>query len=403
MRIRKRAFADLALLAAFAAICLGGLGYLAQGMGMPIPFASRGWILKARFSHAEGLVPQSDVYEAGVQVGKVLAISPAGPAGTPGARTVVVTMAMKPGVFVRQDVKAYVQPKTSIGDTYVGLVRTPGSDAPRAGNGFVIPLAHTGQAVQLDSILNTMDPATRAALSQNLRQLGIATAGRSADIHTSIPQVNQVLSNLQPLVQVTDARQHDVSQILVSLDVIMRTLAQEQQQVSALVTKGDTAMGAIAGRDRALGGTVAQGDRLMGSLQRILNGLTPANRLSLRRSPSTLKSGLNLAAQLNPAIDRLLPEILLAQINYPNNQNGVASAGGEAVAREWISSFSQRDSLGYAMRMTPIIDPATAAGLQSLGAGAGGGSVPSLPQVPSSDASGAAIPSVVQMLLGLPS
>ena len=391
MRIRKRAFSDLILVAAFAVLCIGGLGYLARGMGMPIPFASQGWILKAKFVHAEGLVPQSDVFENGVHVGHVLGIAPAGAQGA------IVTMQMDPGVVIRRDVKAYVQPKTSIGDTYVGLVRTPYSSAPVVGSGYVIPLARTGQSVQLDQILNTMDPATRAAASQNLQELGIAVKGRAGDIHTSVPQVNQVLGNLQPLVQVADARQQDLNQILLHLAVIMRTLAQEQQQVGQLVSNGDSAMGAIAGRDHALGGTVSQGNQLMGSLQQILNGLTPADRASLAKSPPTIKTGLQLLSQLNPVIDRLLPEILLAQVNYPNNQNGVVSAGSQAVAREWISAFSQRDSNGNAMRMTPII------GLGNVGlpTSAGSGGLPSIPQIPTKDASGGSIPSVAQLLLGL--
>ena len=392
MRIRKRAFADLILVAAFAVLCVGGLGYLARGMGMPIPFTNQGWILRAKFVHAEGLVPQSDVYENGVHVGKVLGIAPD---GTQGA---VVTMQMDPGVVIRRDVKAYVQPKTSIGDTYVGLVRTPYSSAPVAGSGYVIPLARTGQSVQLDQILNTMDPATRAAASQNLQELGIAVRGRSGDIHTSVPQVNQVVGNLQPLVQVADARQHDLNQILLHLSVIMRTLAQEQQQVGQLVSNGDSAMGAIAGRDHALGGTVTQGNQLLKSLQQILNGLTPADRASLAKSPPTIKTGMQLLAQLNPVIDRLLPEILLAQINYPNNQNGVVSAGSQAVAREWISAFSQRDSNGNAMRMTPIIGLGNVGLPTSLGSGGG---LPSLPQIPTHDAAGGSIPSVAQLLLGL--
>lgn len=397
MRLRKRAIWDLALVLAFAALCVGGLGYLARGMGMPVPFLQQGWVLKAQFAHAEGLVPQSDVYESGVHVGKVLGIQPD---GTKGA---IVTMRMQPGVFVRRDIKAYVEPKTSIGDTYVDLVRTPQSNAPEATSGYVIPLAHTGQSVQLDQILNTMNAPTRAAESQSLQQLGVAVAGRSTDINHSIPQVNQVLANLQPLAQVADARQHDINQILVNLALIMRTLAQEQQQVGQLVNSGNSAMGAIASRDQALGGTVSQGNRLMNSLQQILNGLTPADRAALAKSPPTLQTGLKLISQLNPTIDRLLPEILLAQINYPNNQNGVASAGAESVAREWISAFSQRDNGGNAMRMTPIINPSSNVVLPGpLGSQTSGGGLPSLPGLPGQDAAGGSIPPVAQMLLGLP-
>lgn len=401
MRIRKRALTDLVAVSAFAAVCLGGLGYLAIGMGMPVPFVQQGWTLQARFLHAEGLVRQSDVYASGVHVGKVISVQPSG-AGA------LVTMRIDPGVSLRQDVRAYVEPKTSIGDTYVDLVRTPYSGAPVAGSGYEIPPAHTGQSVQLDTILNTMTPATRAALTDSLQQLGVAVSGQSAAIHGSVPQVNDVLANLQPIVQVSDARQHDINQILVDLAVIMRSLAQEQQSLGQLVDSGDTAFGAIASRDQALGGTVQQADQLTGSAQQILQGLTPADRASLAESPATLQAGLKLLAQLNPEIDRLLPALLLAQVNYPNNQNSVASQGAYTVAAEWISAFAQRDSGGNALRITPVVDlgnavkpPISIPGLQTGATpGLSGLSAPS--GVPVQDASGAVIPPVAQMLMEMP-
>lgn len=403
MRIRKRALTDLAIVIAFAAICVGGLGYLAMGMGLPVPFEHQGWTLKARFLHAEGLVPQSDVYESGVHVGKVMSVQAAGSQGA------IVTMRVDSGVSLHQDVRAYVEPKTSIGDTYVDLVRNPNSTAPVVQSGYEIPLARTGQSVQLDTILNTMDPATRAAMSDSLQQLGVAVAGQSGAIHSAIPQVNDVLANLRPLVQVSDVRQHDLNQILVDLAVIMKSLAQEQQSLGQLVDSGNTAMGAIASRDQDLGGTVQQADRLTASLDQILQGLTPADRASLAESPPTLQSGLKLLAQLNPAIDRLLPALLLAQVNYPSNQNSVASKGAETVATEWISAFSQRDSGGNALRITPLVDlgnavkpPVSIPGLQTGAPSAGLGGLNLAHGVPLKDASGTPIPAVAQMLLGLP-
>ena len=404
MRIRKRALTDLAIVIAFAAICVGGLGYLAIGMGLPVPFVQQGWTLKARFLHAEGLVPQSDVYESGVHVGKVLSVQADGSQGA------IVTMRIDSGVSLHQDVRAYVEPKTSIGDTYVELVRKPYSTAPVIRGGYEILPARTGQSVQLDTILNNLNPATRAAMSASLQQLGVAVSGQSGAIHSAVPQVNDVLSNLRPIVQVSDVRQHDLNQILGDLAVIMRSLAQEQQSLGQLVDSGNTAIGAIASRDQDLGGTVQQADRLTASLDQILQGLTPADRASLAESPSTLQSGLKLLAQLNPAIDRLLPALLLAQVNYPSNQNSVASNGAETVAMEWISAFSQRDGGGNALRITPLVDlsnvakpPVSVPGPQAGTPGAGLGGLNLAPGIPVKDASGTPIPAVAQLLLGLSS
>jgi ABC-type transporter Mla subunit MlaD len=257
-------------------------------------------------------------------------------------------------------------------------------------------------------------------MSHSLQDLGAAVSGQSPDIHATIPQLGQVLANLQPIVQVSDARAHDLNQILQDLAVIMRSLADEQTSLGALVDNGDVAMGAIAQRDSDLSGTVRQADTLMNSLDTILRGLTPADRASLEQSPSTLKAGQKLLAQLNPVIDRLLPELLLAQVNYPNNQTSVASKGGLTVAQEWISMFSQRDDLGDAMRITPVVQPGNAVklpiplpgstGSQQGAAQGGSGSAsaggaaqpPASPQIPSKDASGDTIPPVAQMLMELP-
>lgn len=397
MRIRKRALTDLVFVAAFAAICVGGLGYLAIGMGLPVPFVQQGWTLKARFLHAEGLVPQSEVYESGVRVGKVVSVQPSGSGA-------VVTMSINPAVRLHQDARAYVEPKTPIGDTYVDIVRTPFSTAPLVRSGWEIPVARTGQSVQLDTILNTMNPATRAALTSSLQQLGVAVAGQSGAIHSAIPQVRDLLANLQPIVQVSDLRQHDLDQILVDLAVIMRSLAQEQGALGQLVDSGSTALGAIASRDQALAGTVQQGDQLLTSAQQILNGLTPADRASLAQAPLTLQSGLKLLAQLNPEIDRLLPALLLAQVNYPNNQNSVASQGSETVAAEWISAFSQRGTGGNALRITPLVDLGNVVKPPVSITGPPAPTVPGVlnSPIPVKDASGGLIPPVAQMLMELP-
>ncbi len=407
--MRRRALADLALVAGFAVLCLGGLGYLATNMGLPTPL-ERGTLLKADFADAQGLVPQADVDVSGVRVGVVLSVASDGHQGS------LVTMRIDPGVRLRTDVQAYVRPKSLLGEDYVELVRKPGSNAPVAPDGYVIPRSATGQAVEIDQILNTFDPQTRAAVTQSLRELGVAVDDRASDLNTSLPEVDQTVANLRPVVQVTDRRQQDLDRILIDLAVIMRALADEQQALGEVVDSGDQAVGAVAQRDQDLAGTVRQANTLMISLDQILQGLTPADRASLAKAPGTLQSGQALLSQLNPTVDRLLPELLLAQINYPSNQLEVSYPQALTLAQEWLSAFSQNDSLGHSFRITPIIDLATAVTPPLPAPASNGGTAgqvapppaPSPPpaavpgQVSSRDAAGEVIPAVVQMLLGLP-
>lgn len=411
--MRGRSLVTLVLLGVFAAVCVGGLGYLAVGMGLQVPGIDRGTVIAADFAQANGLVDQSSVYVSGVQVGTVIGVTSDHHDGA------LVTMRIDPGVRLRTDVKAYVQPKSLIGEQYVDLVRSPGSSASYIPAGYRIPRSRTGQSVQINAILNTLDPQTRAAMTQTLRQLGVAVQGQAGDINQSIPQVEQATANLRPIVQVTDREQAYLNEILKDVAIIMQALADEQQSLGQVVDSGDVAVGAIAQRDQQLAGTIQQANTLMISLSSIFQDLTPSDRASLEKAPGTIQTGQELLAELNPTIDELLPELLLAQVNYPSNQLDVSAPQAETLASEWLSAFSQNDDLGHAFRITPVVDPDTQVQLpislpQLLRGGSPGGAStgaagssstsppPSTGQNPTQDASGGLIPSVVQLLLGQP-
>jgi phospholipid/cholesterol/gamma-HCH transport system substrate-binding protein len=401
--MRSRTATNFAMVGAFALLCIGGLGFLAVSMGLEVPGLRQGWRLEASFAGVEGLVSQSDVDVAGVRVGRVTAIAPDPRGGA------IVTMVIDDGVHLRSDTRALLRPKTAIGEKYVELVRATASAAPYVADGYRLPRQQTGQAVELDTVLNELDPQTRAAISTSLRQLGIAVNGRQDDIGAAIPDVEQAAANLRPLAQVADARQQEIGRILTDLAIILSALADEQDALGRVIVSGDTATGALASRDQQLAGTIRQADTLFNSLQQVLADTTPADRSALAQAPATIASGRQLVSTLNPAVDRLLPELLLAQVNYPNNQLAVSQPDAVNLAAEWISAFAQRDSNGNAFRITGIVDPATALRQPALPT-----ALPQLP-LPAAQPSGAAattpapgaaqqglIPSAVQMLLGLP-
>jgi phospholipid/cholesterol/gamma-HCH transport system substrate-binding protein len=397
--MRRRAMASAAMVGAFALLCLAGLGFLAVSMGLEVPGVRQGWLLKASFAGVEGLVPQSDVDVAGVKAGRVTVIAPDGQGGAQ------VSMVIDPGVHLREDTRALLRPKTLIGEKYVELVRRPGSTAPYAPDGYQLPRDQTGQAVEIDSILNQLDPQTRAAISTSLRELGVAVNGRQGDVNAAIPEVEHAAANLRPLAQIADARQQEIDRILTDLGIILAALADEQDALGRVIVSGDTATGALAKRDQELAGSVQQADKLFTSLDKVLADTTPANRSSLEQAPATISSGRQLLSTLNPSIDRLLPELLLAQVNYPNNQLSVSHPEAVGLAYEWISAFSQNDAQGHAFRITSLIDPATAVRQPALPTAMPGLSPAQSGEYaakPGEGVSTVSIPSAVQVLLGLP-
>jgi phospholipid/cholesterol/gamma-HCH transport system substrate-binding protein len=345
---RRTLFSGL-LVSAFAALCLAGIAYFAVNMGMTGPW-SRDFKLDAVFDSANGLVTQSEVRVSGVHVGRVVEINGAGTSGA------LVTMHLQPDIQLHRDIRLVIRPKTLLGEKFVEIVRPRESSQPMLKPGSVIPRAQTGQAVEIDDILSSMDPDTRKAMTESFRQLGIAFDGRESDLNSMLPPLDATIANFRPLARVGEARQKELDRILKNLSIIMQALADEQEQLGRLVDSGDKAMTAIASRDRELAGTVRNAAAVFESLDKAFQDLTPANRASLQKSPPTIAAGRRMLALTNPQVDKLLPEFLLAEITYPNNQLSITDSESLVLAAEWISAFSQRDAAtGYhALRITSI-------------------------------------------------
>src|SRR5438270_729281 len=277
----KRTLFNVFLVTAFAAICLGGLGLIAVNMGLHGPW-SQEFKLKAEFATANGLVPQAEVRVSGVHVGTVLEITDSADGGA------LVSMALQPGIQLRQDTRAVIRPKTLLGEKFVELVRQQGSSSAYLATDATIPKSQTGQAVEIDDILNAMDAPTRKAMSESFRELGIAFDSRQQDVSAALPPLDSTLANLRPLARVGESRQQELDRILTNLNTIMQALADEQDQLGHLVDSGDTVMSAIASRDQALAGTVRNGAAVFGSLDAAFNGVTSADRSSLQKSPAAI-------------------------------------------------------------------------------------------------------------------
>src|SRR5437588_7340678 len=330
----RRTFVSVAMVLLFAAVCLGALSLIALNMGLRGPWSNE-FALSAEFTSANGLVPQAEVRVSGVHVGTVTAITDSR------GGDALVQMALQPGIRLRQDTRAVIRPKTLLGEKFVELVRQQGSTQGYLASGATLPKAQTGQAIEIDDILNAMDAPTRKAMSESFRELGVALDGRQADVSAALAPLDSTITNLRPLARVGESRQQELDRILTNLNIIMQALADEQDQLGHIVDSGDTVMSAIASRDQALAGTVRNGAAVFGSLDQAFSGATAADRASLKKSPATIAAGRRVLSLTNPQVDQLLPELLLGQISYPNDQLNVSDSESLILAQEWISAFSQ--------------------------------------------------------------
>ena len=345
---RSQTFRNGAIVAAFTVLCIAIMEFLAVNIGQPVPFA-QSYQVHAVFSDADGVPTAADVRVAGVDVGKVVDISH--DPSYPGETVVTLSINDSSAIPVYSDGYAMVRPKTLLGEKYVDLtVGNPAQAEPIASGGF-LPPAQTGESVENDQIFNAFDTQTRAEQQQVLKELDAALFQRSGDIQQVLPQLQQVIANLQPVADVYEKDQPQVDNIFVQLNTILQTLADEHEQLAGVLSNGSVVLGAVAAKDQALMATLQGASDVATEFNNAMAPTVAAQRAAISELAPTLESQilfLNQVVAPQPAcggrvcgIDEVFTGTLLGNINYPNDQLTVSSAPGLRVSVEWDSLFSQ--------------------------------------------------------------
>jgi phospholipid/cholesterol/gamma-HCH transport system substrate-binding protein len=221
-----------------------------------LPFASRGYEIKAVFHDAQNVAVNSPVREAGVNVGTVTAVDP-----LPQSNAAVVTMAINDnGRPIHSDARLQLRPRLFLeGNLFVDV--HPGSpSAPEVPANGEIPIQQTANSVQLDQILtNSLQSNVRGNLQLALKSIGdafekyggaeglrrIYSGGGPAYVNTAL--VNQALLG---------TRVHDLSGLVRNFDLVAAALARNRPQLKSLVTNLRTVTGSFAAQDQALAASI---------------------------------------------------------------------------------------------------------------------------------------------------
>jgi phospholipid/cholesterol/gamma-HCH transport system substrate-binding protein len=281
-------------------ILLIGIGtYL--GFTKSIPFRSH-YEVDAVFRTANNVKPGSFVRIAGVNVGKVVAVSHDGD----DKQSAVVTMRIDDkGLPLHKDAQATIRPRIFLeGNFFVDL--DPGSpSSPVIDDGDLIPINQTKAPVQLDQILTALQAPTRKQLQRLLDELstGVDKQG-GAGFNRSIRYWEPAYKNGAI---VSDAQlgenPHDLSGYLQSAGEVATALDRSPAQLQNLITDFNVAANAFAREQGALTEAIAELPRtLHAGLPALaaLNGAFPhVRRFVADFRPATRSSG--------PAIDASLP------------------------------------------------------------------------------------------------
>jgi phospholipid/cholesterol/gamma-HCH transport system substrate-binding protein len=240
-------FGRIAVMVGFALSCFALVLFLWLAFGGPIPLKPKGYRVSASFAEASQLATEADVRISGVPVGKVKAIEPDAKTGRS-----LVTMELDAKYSpLPSDSKALLRQKTLLGETYVEL--TPGTEkAKKLPEGGRLPRGSVAQTVELDEILRTFDPPTRAAFQEWMQTQAQAIGGRGRDLNDALGNLGPLAEDAAELVDILNRQQPAVTRLISNGGVVFEALSERDGQLRDLIENSNRVFETTARRDREL-------------------------------------------------------------------------------------------------------------------------------------------------------
>jgi phospholipid/cholesterol/gamma-HCH transport system substrate-binding protein len=341
----------------------------------------------AVFGQVYGLVSDADVQVAGNTVGHVDSIW-LGRDGLPH-----VQMSIDDSYRLRRGASAQIQMPSLTGE-FNRVVALQAGNGPVLPAGATLGLAHTSEPVEIDQVLSTLDPRTRAEVRAVLAGMNAATRGRGADLAATLASSAQALGNTAALVQEVDSDGQSLRTLVHDGSLVMRTLATDPSQLGATADTLAALLRVTASRQAALAGTAALLPAGLRSPQRALARLhaslstldafvraaqpgvrelvpfsraleptlleapAPLHQLAglITRTPADLRALTPLLGDLEPTLRVLDP--VLGQANPILDQLRVRLPDLFSFFANWADFTADYDANGHAARVGLVLSPA---------------------------------------------
>jgi phospholipid/cholesterol/gamma-HCH transport system substrate-binding protein len=172
---------------------------------------------------------------------------------------------------VFNDARAVIRQKNLLGEAYIELNRGSASEGA-IHDGGTIQEDHTLTPVEVDEVLNALDPQVRDQLNIVINTLGQATAGRGSDMNASAADISSIAVDLRVLAHTLASNSDHLDALIADLRKVMETLAAWHADFRAMIADWDHVMATLASREQNLQGTIVEQDRVMNILDQALSG-----------------------------------------------------------------------------------------------------------------------------------
>jgi len=343
-----------------------------------------GYRLRVELPDAAGLRPGSLVKAGGVSVGSVddIEVTP--------RDTALATLALKPSAApVGRDTQIAIRPANLLGEKFVDL--DLGDRSRPMENGGTVPVARTHTVVELDQLLDILDPATRSRLGLLMRESGLALGGRGDDVFASLRQLPTSLYDARRLLAELGSDNAKLDGMLVHTDRVVDAVTRERRHLGGLVGEAHKLLATTAERRRELAATLRESPATLAQLRTTLRRLDTAGAqlrpaaVGLRATAPSLTSALRalpgfaaaatpalakarsvaptleqLGRRAAPVVRRLRPTATALSATAADSDALTASldrAAADALGtlEGWARAVSLRDDLGHIFRVSATV------------------------------------------------
>ncbi|MEA2450597.1 MAG: phospholipid/cholesterol/gamma-HCH transport system substrate-binding protein, partial [Thermoleophilaceae bacterium] len=259
-----------------------------------------GYAVTLALDNASQLVKGNQVKVGGVPVGSVSKLD----LGPEGRAHVEISIDDDSVLPLHEGTRAEVRSSSLAGvaNRYVAL--TPGPEnRPEIDRSTPIPADDTTSEVDLDALLNTLDPHALGDLRTFVRGSADALDGRGRQLGRAIDALNPALSQIDAVERELLQDQGRFARFLVESADVVSAVAPRRAQLERLVASGHSTLDEIAAHD-------VQVDSLLRRLPptlRTTNTTLVNLRVALRDLDPTVRLARPVAAPLAETLDRLRP------------------------------------------------------------------------------------------------
>jgi len=258
-----------------------------QRLRFPI-IEEKPFVLKGTFSTGQAVTPGQGqtVRVSGVRIGDISKVEL-----EQGRAVLTFDLDQRYRGLVRENWTGLLRPKTGLKDMFVELVPGKSRSAPRAREGWTMPIASTLPDVNPDEFLSALDTDTRDYLKLLLNGARVGLDGRADDLTAVLKRFEPTYRDIAAVSGEVAGRREDLRRLITSLNSLNQELGDADDDLAQLVDSSATVFRAFASERTNLEATVSK---------------LPA---ALAQTTDTLARVDRMAQVLGPASERLRPAV----------------------------------------------------------------------------------------------